>query len=255
TLLLMVHGLCMHDGRWGDAEHDMTAELARGLRAVPLSVRYNSGRHVSQNGRDLAGLLDRLASSRPSPRRLVLVAHSMGGLVARSALEVARVEEHEWLGLEVELVTLGTPHHGAPLERLGNVVDGLLGSNRFFEPYARLGKARSAGVTDLRFGSVHEDDWADRDRFERGEDRRRHVPLPAGVDVYMIAASPTGADLPDRTLGDGLVRLDSALGRHPDPERVLEVAPDRQHVLEGINHFDLVRSPAVTARVLGWLAR
>ena len=255
TLLLMVHGLCMHDGRWGDAEHDTTAELARGLGATPVGVRYNSGRHVSQNGRDLAGLIDRLAAAWPGGLgRVVIVAHSMGGLVARSALEAARRDGQGWLGLEVDLVTLGTPHHGAPLERLGSVVDGLLGLNRFFEPYARLGKARSAGVTDLRFGNVLEDDWAGLDRFERGPDRRRHVPLPDDVRVYTVAASPSGTALGDRTVGDGLVPLDSALGRHPDPARDLEVAPGRQWVAAGLNHFDLVRSPAVTARVLEWLA-
>ncbi len=255
TMLLMVHGLCMHDGRWGDADHDMTAELARGLGATAIGVRYNSGRHVSQNGHDLADLLERLTASWPGLRRIVFVTHSMGGLVARSALEVARVAGQTWPDHEVDLVMLGTPHHGAPLERLGNVVDGLLGSNRFFKPYARLGKARSAGVTDLRFGSVHDDDWADRDRFERGPDDRHHVPLPDGVRSYIVAASPSGTQgLRDRTLGDGLVLLDSALGQHLDPERTLVVPQDQQWIAEGINHFDLVRNPAVTARVLEWLA-
>ena len=255
TALVMVHGLCMHDGRWGDADHDMVAELAAGLEAAPIGVRYNSGRHVSQNGRDLAGLLDRLAASWPGLRRIVIVAHSMGGLVARSALEVARTKAQPWLGLEVALVTLGTPHHGAPLERFGSVVDGLLASNRFFEPYARLGKARSAGVTDLRYGSVA-DDWSDLDRFAHGPGDRRHVPLPETVDVYLVAASPSGtAGRRDRTFGDGLVLLDSALGRHADPERTLAVPLDRQWIAPGLNHFDLVRHPSVTARVLEWLAR
>ena len=257
VLLVQVHGICMHDAQWGTATHDPGAELAEALGATRLALRYNSGRHVSENGADLARLLDDAVTAWPVPvRRVVIVGHSMGGLVARSAIETARAEGHEWLRLGVSLVTLGTPHHGAPLERIGNAVDALLGATRWGAPYARIGQSRSLGVTDLRWGSVHADDWAGLERFERGPDPRRHVPIPEGVTAYVVAAT-TGdgaGGLRDQTWGDGLVPLDSALGRHPDPARTLAVPPERRRTFTGTTHFDLLSRPEVTDQLIDWLA-
>ena len=256
VVLVLVHGICMHDGQWGSEDHDPGDALAAGLGATLVALRYNSGRHISESGRDVADVLEDLVGAWPRPvHRLVIVGHSMGGLVARSALDAAAEAGHGWPDRDVALVMLGSPHHGAPLERLGNGLDALLGATRWTAPYARVGQVRSAGVTDLRFGSVHDDDWAGRDRFARGPDRRRHVPLPEGVACYVVAASLADGrgGVRDRTVGDGLVPLDSALGRHPDPARTLAIPPDRQWVATGMTHFDLIRSPAVTAQVLRWL--
>ena len=256
VLVVQVHGICMHDGQWGTAEHDPGAILAAALGATRLAARYNSGRHIADNGADFADLLDAAVRAWPVPaRRLVVVGHSMGGLVARSAFDVGRQRGHGWARLDAALVTLGSPHHGAPLERVGNAVDALLGATRWGAPYARIGQARSAGVTDLRWGSVHQDDRDVRARFERGPDTRRPVPLPDGVACFFVAAT-TGdgrGGVLDQTVGDGLVPLDSALGRHPDPARALAVPPDRQRTFAGMTHFDLLRQPAVTAQLVDWL--
>ncbi|MAQ93240.1 MAG: permease [Rhodothermaceae bacterium] len=256
VLLVHVHGLCMNDRQWGDAAHDPRETLASALGATALTVRYNSGRHVAETGRDIADLLDPLVANWPRPvRRLVLVGHSMGGLVLRSALHLGAKAGHAWPGADVSLVCLGTPHHGAPLERIGSVTDGLLEASRYAAPLARVGQIRSAGVTDLRYGSVAEADWRDRDRFERGPDDRQPIPLP-DVPVYLVAAT-TGdgrGGVRDQSLGDGLVPLDSALGRHADPARDLGVPPERTAVFPRMHHFALLRDPAVTARLVGWLA-
>ena len=255
AVLVLVHGVCMHDGQWGSAGHDQAAALADGLGATPVAVRYNSGRHISETGRDLDAALEALVSAWPRPvRRLVIVGHSMGGLVARSALHVAHAAGRDWPTRDVALVTLGSPHHGAPLERLGNVVDAALAATRWSRPFARIGQIRSAGVTDLRWGSICDQDWAERDRFERGPDARRHTPVPPGVALYTVAAVTGRRPLCNQTLGDGLVPLDSALGRHPERARDLGVPAERQWVARGLSHFDLTRDPRVTAQVLTWLA-
>ena len=257
TLLVLVHGLCMHDAQWGDDAHDPGNALAQGLDATLVPLRYNSGRHISENGRAFAEALDALVRAWPRPvRRLVVVGHSMGGLVARSAFHYAAEAGHDWPGREAALVTLGSPHHGSPLERLGNGVDALLDTTRYTAPFARIGRVRSAGVTDLRFGNVRDEDWAGRGRFVRAGDARRPLPLPDGVACYLVAAT-TGngrGGLRDRTIGDGLVPLDSALGRHPGPAFTLAVPTERQWTAAGMTHLDLLRSPAVTARLLAWLA-
>ena len=257
TLLVQVHGLCMHDGQWGADGYDPGAVLAEGLGATRLALRYNTGRHISESGRDLADALDAVVAAWPRPvRRIVVVGHSMGGLVARSAFHHAAEAGYGWPALDAALVTLGAPHHGAPLERLGNLADALLGASRYVAPFARIGQIRSAGVTDLRFGNLLDADWGARGRFVRAPDDRRPLPLPDGVACFLVAAT-TGdgrGGLRDQAVGDGLVPLDSALGRHPDPRRALGVPADRQWVAVGMTHLDLLRRPEVTARLLGWLA-
>jgi hypothetical protein len=153
------------------------------------------------------------------------------------------------------MVFLGTPHHGAPLERAGHWLDIVLGATPYAAPLARLGRVRSAGITDLHHGNLLDEDWVGRDRFARRADRRQPVPLPAGVRCFAVAASigRRSGDLKERLLGDGLVPLDSALGRHADPSRGLDFPPGRQWTCQGINHLDLLASKQVGVQVQRWM--
>src|SRR5262249_8495568 len=220
-LLVLVHGLCMNDLRWLRLGHDHGAALARDLGFTPVYLHYNSGLHISANGREFAALLERLVAAWPRPLdELVIVAHSMGGLVARSACHVGETAAHAWRPKLRKLVCLGSPHHGAPLERGGHWIDLFLGASRYSAPLARLGKIRSAGVTDMRFGSVMDEHWAGHDRFGHAGDPRSQLELPDGVQCYAIAATKSrGAG--GKLSGDGLVPVDSALGRHAKPELTL----------------------------------
>lgn len=263
-LLVLVHGSSMNDLQWSREGHDHGAALGRDLGMTPLYLHYNTGLHVSTNGRDLAALLDRALSVWPVPvEQVVLVGHSMGGLVARSACHVAELDGLGWLGWRRKLsalVCLGTPHHGAPLERGGNWLETLLGVSRYSAPLARLGRIRSAGVTDLRFGAVLDEHWQGRDRFARERDRRTPLPLPTGVRCYAIAgttAKSTGAGrmghaggLP----GDGLVPVDSAFGRHQRSELTLDFPSDHQWIAWDTGHVELLSRPEVYATMRRWLS-
>lgn len=255
-LLLLVHGSCMNDRQWTRNGHDHGAALARDLGYVPLYLLYNSGRHVSENGRELAGLLESLVRCWPAPLdEVVILAHSMGGLVTRSACHYGKDARHGWIDRLRKVVFLGTPHHGAPLERGGAWVHTLLGISPYSAPLARLGAIRSAGVTDLRFGSVLDDDWLGRDRFESG-DRRLAVPLPRDIACY-VAAATLGRrmrDLNDRLLGDGLVPVESALGRHAEADEALAIPASRQWIGFGMSHWDLLDRPEVYEQLQRWLA-
>ena len=255
-LLVLAHGLCMGDRQWRREGHDHGTALARDLGFTPVYLHYNSGLHISLNGRELARQLEALVAAWPQPvERLVLLGHSMGGLLARSALHHAALAGHTWPARLSDLVFLGSPHFGAPLERAGNWVDVLLGATPYTAPFARLGKVRSAGITDLRHGYLVDEDWVGQDRFARVTDRRHHLPLPDGVRCYAAAATlgAQGGDLKDRLLGDGLVPLDSALGHHRDPARTLAFAEDRQWVGYGMSHLDLLNRPEVCAQLSRWL--
>lgn len=256
-LVLLIHGLCMNDTQWRRSGHDHGEFLAEALGATPVYLRYNSGLHISVNGRALALLLEQLVAAWPvPPERITIVGHSMGGLVARSAVAVGQAAGLSWTQPLRELVFLGTPHHGAPLERAGHGADWLLASNPFTAPFARLGQLRSAGITDLRHGHVQHADWQGRDRFASGADHRLPLPLPEGVDCYAVAATLAGqrSRLAERLTGDGLVPLDSALGRHEDPSMRLALAPDHQCTVYRTGHLDLLSSPSVASQLQAWLA-
>jgi pimeloyl-ACP methyl ester carboxylesterase len=254
-LVILVHGSCMHDRHWLRLGHDHGAALARDLGYTPLYVHYNSGLHISANGRALAALLEALVTAWPLPiDEVAIVGHSMGGLVARSACHSAEAAHHRWRGALRRLVCVGSPHHGAALERGGNWIDVLLGVSRYSAPLARLGQIRSAGVTDLRYGNVLDEHWHGRDRFARGPDTRTALALPDGVDCYAIAASTSpGAQPAQRLAGDGLVSVDSALGRHARPELTLAFPVAHQWIGFGMGHLDLLGRPEVYETIRRWL--
>jgi len=252
-LLVLVHGSCMGVLQWKRRGHDHGAALARELGYTPVYLHYNSGLHVSTNGESFAALLEQLVAAWPSPiDELVILAHSMGGLVSRSACHFGELAGHAWRRKLAKLVCLGTPHHGAPLERGGNWIDVLLEVSRYSAPLARLGRIRSAGVTDLRFGNVRHEDWAGRDRFAGGEDLRVLLPLPEGVACHAIAGV-LKAEASGKPETDGLVPTGSALGRGTTPERELGFAESAQWIAYETGHLDLLDSPQVYAKLEEWL--
>jgi pimeloyl-ACP methyl ester carboxylesterase len=255
-VVVMVHGLCMNDRQLNRNGNDHGQCLARDLDASVLHLHYNTGRHISTNGAELATLLERLTVRWPVPLdELVLVGHSMGGLVIRSACAAAEDRGSRWRKSLRALVFLGTPHHGAPLERGGHGLDRLLAVSPYTAAFTRLGQLRSAGITDLRHGSVLDRDWRGRDAFAHGSDTRAPLPLPAGVACHAIAgslskAAPRGG--PAR--GDGLVPIAGALGRHADARRDLGFAAGHTSVAYDTGHLDLLASAAVYRQIHRWLA-
>ena len=255
--LVLIHGLCMNDLQWRRSNgHDHGAALAAALGFTPVYLHYDSGLHVSTNGRALAGQLEQLLAQWPHPiERFAIVGHSMGGLVARSALHYGRAAGHHWPDRLDDLACLGTPHHGAPLERAGQGVDMLLSATPYAGPFGRLAKLRSAGITDLRHGNLIDEDWTGGDRFEGATDRRMAVPLPAGPRCYAIAGTmgAQAGDLKDKVLGDGLVPVASALGKHRLARRTLKFLPEHQRVFEQVNHLQLLSSGDVFEQLRAWL--
>lgn len=252
-LAVLVHGSCMNDLQWRHDGHDHGDVLAaRGW--TPVYVHYNSGLHISSNGRALADLLEQVHDAWPVElAEIALVGHSMGGLVSRSAAHHGSLASQRWRARLRQLVCLGSPHHGAALERGGNWVEPLLGTTRYSRPLARLGRLRSAGVTDLRYGYVRDEDWRDRDRFALGTDDRTPLPLPTDVDCSAVAATRSPSPR-TRLAGDGLVSVTSALGQHDDPARALGFAEDRRRVVYGCNHLGLLAHPEVTEQLARWFS-
>lgn len=253
-LLVLVHGLCMNDLQWTRNGHDHGAALARDLGFTPVYLHYSTGRHISVNGRELSALMETLVSEWPQPiGQIVMLGHSMGGLVVRSAFHYGA--GHAWRERVRQIVFLGTPHFGAPLERAGALVDDLVGVSRYSAPFARLGGTRSAGIKDLGHAYLRDEDWqATRGAASRG--RPLPLPLPTGPRCYAIAASRqqhagTGRG---QVRGDGLVPVDSALGRSSDRRRHLRLPADRRWIGYDMHHFDLLDRPDAYERLRTWLA-
>ena len=245
-LLLMVHGLCMSDLHWSPQGEgvDHGAALASERGYLPLPLRYNSGLPIADNGRRLAAQLEALLSAWPQPvEELSVIGHSMGGLVIRSACHHAAQAGHVWPQRLRHIVFLGTPHLGAPLERAGHGLTTLLEATPYSAPLARIGGLRSAGITDLRHGRVSD------------APNEQTIPLPDGVACHAIAATTAERRglLADRLVGDGLVPLNSALGRHRDPKRRLRFAPESRWIAYRTGHIELLRRPEVTRQLLRWL--
>ncbi|MBW1877576.1 MAG: alpha/beta fold hydrolase [Deltaproteobacteria bacterium] len=253
-IALFVHGVSTTEWGWcmnaeayhGDAAVNFGTLLERDRGYTPVFLRYNSGRHISHNGRQLADLLDALPCE-----ELVLIGHSMGGLVARSACYYGEKEHRRWPGVLTHVFCLGSPHLGAPLEKAGNVITSVLGLVDVpgTQIPARIINARSAGIKDLRFGYLIDEDWEGRAADALLENNRQDLPLLDGVTYAFIAATLT--ENPDhpvgQLLGDLIVRTKSASGP-TTVEESFDVHTDR---VSGMLHHEIQNHPDVYERMLG----
>ncbi len=255
-LLVLVHDLCMNDLQWRRADgHDHGQALAAALGFTPVYLHYDSGLHVSTNGRALAGQLAQLLEAWPRPiARFALVAHGAGGLVARSALHYGRADGLHWPDRLDDIAFLGTPHHGAPLDDKGMGIAPLLESTPCAGSLDRLSRLGSAGIADLRRGNLVDEDWLAGDRAGSATDRRTGVPLPAGPRCYAIAGATDSQDgSKDKVSGDGLVPVASALGKHRLARRTLKFPAAHQRVFERTSHSQLLSSLEVFDQLRDWL--
>jgi pimeloyl-ACP methyl ester carboxylesterase len=257
-IAVFVHGLCETDDAWslfGDRPTygDL---LAADLGYTPVYVRYNTGLHISDNGRHLSDLLEDLVRGWPVPvTEIALVGHSMGGLVCRSASHQGHASEAEWIEPLRHVFCLGTPHLGAPLEKAANAAGWALGRLPETRAFAKLVNGRSVGIKDLRFGSCAEADWCDCDPDEFLKDRCQDVPFLETATYYFIGATLSRArqGVLAHAVGDLLVRYPSASGSGRRRRIGFEI--DNGLHLGGATHFHLLNHPAVYEQLRSWLGR
>ncbi len=261
-VVVLVHGLGETDASWsltprGDAPADRRTDgerLADDLGFSPVYLRYNSGLHVSENGRSLARLLDELVAECPAEvEEIVLVGHSMGGLVARSACHYGDLEERAWTKAVRHVFCLGTPHLGADLEKGVNALGWALDRLPETRALANFLNARSDGIKDLRFGACVDEDWSGCDPDEFLRDRCREVPFLPEANYYFIGSRLSEGPL-GSALGDLLVRVPSASGRGSGRGRSIPFEIDKGRELVGLTHFDLLNHPDVYEEIRRWIA-
>jgi len=251
-LVVFVHGLCENDASWRGV---YGGRLRDELGYTPLYVRYNTGLHVSENGRRLSEALEHLVDDWPvQVHEVTMVGHSMGGLVSRAAAHYGHADGHAWTERLRHVFCLGTPHLGAPLERGANVLGWALTRLPETRPFGELINLRSAGVKDMRFGNCVEEDWCECDPDELLNDRCSEVPFLPSANYYFVGATLTrDPDHPAaRVVGDLLVQFASASGNGPRRRIPFEV--DNGCHVGGINHFQLLNHPAVYEQLRRWLS-
>lgn len=219
AVAVFVHGLGGHERQWSS---DYAIACAyHGV--VPVFLRYTTGKPIDTNAAELDERLVELVTTWQGPplRRIILVGHSMGGLVAARALQLANAGGN-WSPLVSDLVTLGSPLAGAPLERVSDAaLNAVINYSPTAAPVAEIGHQRSAGIKDLGHGI--------------------HAPVPAHVAHLAVVAAvgPTTSSVTSRLIGDGIVPTASARGRHHDAETVRVVELPHSH------HLSLLDHPAV----------
>ncbi len=247
-MVVLVHGLVETERCWHGTENEpgMAQVLENHTGLTPVSIRYNSGRRVSDNGALLASLLEEVRAEWPVPvQSIALVGNSMGGLVVRSACEAASAAGHRWIDDVDTVVTVGSPHQGSPLEKLANMTAFGLAIAPETRPLAGFVNRRSVGIKDLRFGAILEDDWTGTDPDALLRNTVGDHSLPSGISHHFVAGvvtsdpeNPIGA-----IVGDLVVRPGSGIGRHLEPKSTT--------VIGGRSHADLLNDPSLIAGVMG----
>ncbi len=268
-IALLVHGLMSTESVWGfpgDPATTYGSGLARDHGVTPVWLRYNTGRHISTNGRELAALLHRLAAAWPVPaHEITLIGHSMGGLVIRSACHYAAATR-TWRGLGFlrrswkskvrRVVLIGVPNTGAPLEVFVSQATAALRALPI--PATRLVglglDSRSAGIKDLRFGAILDEDWRDQDPDAR-ERPMSHGVVPLRRAAYLVVAGSVTTD-PDhpvtRMVGDPLVTPASASGML-DPVTGEGLFPGcTVRLFPKVTHLALANRPEVYQAIHEW---
>lgn len=240
-IAVFIHGLAETERCWG--ERDTLGEMLTAAGYTELRVRYNSGLPIADNGENLARLLDQTHSAWPvTLEEIAVLGHSMGGLVARSAAHAG--VDRPWTSALSHIVTIGTPHAGAPLEKATHLVAGALRLVPESRPIGLFLDSRSRGIKDLRHGTVLRANSSDSpDGVERTPSHTRFH-FVAGT-VTANPSHPLGV-----LIGDLLVRTASGTGRVAKRP----VASDNTGIIGNLNHLSLLTDPVVHELVAGWLS-
>lgn len=220
NLVVFVHGLMGDELVWQDfpkGQKGLGVALQEETDFYPLYIRYNTGKHISDNGKELSQLLQSLCDHfAPYVKNLILIGHSMGGLVIRSAGHYARENNQNWIKKIRKIFLIGSPHSGAILERVSHLSSFVLKNifNLHTQIISRIIDLRSDGIKDLRIGLLVEEDWKDKEEDYPWLLKKTTVPPLEDVQYYLIIGTLSEDEMSPIAVyfGDGFVSKKSAMG-------------------------------------------
>jgi pimeloyl-ACP methyl ester carboxylesterase len=241
-IMLFIHGLCMSHHCWESGGENLSSKMAETLGYTPVYLDYNTGRCIADNGLELAIQLEKLVDIWPvNVSNITIVGHSMGGLVARSASYYGEKNNCRWLHINKTLVSIGTPHAGAPLEKVASALENLMQLSPYSIPFVRLTKIRSQGIENLRYGEITTSD--------------KFVPLPIDVEYFALAATLNKQQkiTAEKFIGDGLVTPDSAFGQGQDSSSTLLIPAENKRLIYELGHNEMLTDAGVFQQLETWL--
>jgi triacylglycerol lipase len=255
-LVILVHGLMNTETAWAFANGDDYGQLlARDFGDTAMYLRYNTGLPIADNGATLSALLDSVVAAYPTPlEELIFIGYSMGGLVIRSACHTASGSPISWLPLVKRAIYVGTPHLGAPIERVGRVIAKVLGAieNPYTQLISELANLRSDGIKDLGDADLRHQD-RDPGRLSL-RDARHPVPLLPQMQHYLLASTLSQEPWLAALFGDSIVPLGSATNGACVNAETMAMPPSHIKILPNIAHIDLSRRPEIYQQIQAWCA-
>jgi triacylglycerol lipase len=266
-ICILVHGLCCSETSWtlsgstqDGGETSYGSLLQTELGFTPFYLRYNTGLPIADNGRDLATLLDDLVLAYPvAIEEIVLIGHSMGGLVIRSACEYASGQQNRWVESVRRVFYLGTPHEGADLEKFAHIAAATLRAvpNPITKLIGDVLNLRSRGVKDLRRGLPLPDERNEAPSPSLPQSKRKAIPWLAHAQHYLVAGTLTEdpQHIVSLLLGDALVKLPRARGKTKSDDRNALLPSENIKVFPKVHHMALAHDPAVYQQIKQWCQR
>ena len=249
-ICLLIHGVTDNETTWTMPDSsDYGRLLAQDFGYTPFYLRYNTGLHISDNGKLLAAILEKLMANYPIDiEDICIIAHSMGGLITHSACTVARGQDLVWPTRLKQIFLLATPHLGSFLERFANLTTNILEKvpNWHTRLVGKVLNLRSVGIKDMRFGYLTEADWQDEDADKLLKNNKTPPKLLENVAYYVISGRLTVKEKHwiTQLFGDILVSTNSATAHSKNASEFN--FPIENHVqLPKMYHFRLQNSPKV----------
>ncbi|MCP9766390.1 hypothetical protein EGI22_00630 [Lacihabitans sp. LS3-19] len=258
-ICILVHGLTNNETIWSFPDQsDYGTLLQNELDYSPFNLRYNSGLHISDNGKAFSKKIQELVDNYPIEiEEISIIAHSMGGLITHSACYYAQLEQMVWAKKVKNIFLLATPHFGSFLEKFANLTTNILEKvpNWHTRMVGKVINLRSSGIKDLRFGYLTEDDWNNVDPDKLLKNNKMPVSKLVGVNYYVISARLTTEEKHwvSYLFGDILVNKKSALGRSKS-DKGFNFPAENHFEFAKTFHFELNTRMEVYEKIKSWIS-
>jgi pimeloyl-ACP methyl ester carboxylesterase len=257
-ICILIHGLTHNESIWSfNDQSDYGSLLNRDFQYIPFYLRYNTGLHISENGKALSTLMERLYQNYPmSITEICIIAHSMGGLVTHSACHYAQENQHIWANKLSKIFLLATPHLGSYLEKFANITTNILAKvpNWHTRLVGKVINLRSAGIKDLRYGYIKDEDWKDHHPDQFLKNNKTPNKKLVGVKYYIISGRLTKSESHwvSQLFGDILVNTKSATAQSEN-DAEFNFSPENHYEFAKTHHFKLSTMPEVYEKIYQWI--